>query len=407
VIPVDEALDKVMSTSSPLGDEVVELDDSLGRILAEPVLARDTIPQTHLSAMDGFAVRSADTADEPYTLRMLGDIPAGKAPDEPVGEGQTWKIFTGAVLPEGADAVVMVERTRTEGDVVHFEAGVAPRGQHVRDPGEVVTEGQEVLDAGVRLGPGHLGLLATLGYPEVRCGRRPVVGIMPTGDELLPVHEPLRPGMVRDSNSRALKAQVLRAGGVPVMLGVAVDDRAALKSKVAEALDSCDVLITSGGVSMGDYDFVGEVLEELGCAIHFTRVRTKPGKPVTYATRDEVQVFGLPGNPVSSMVSFELFCRPALRARMGARSPHRRKVDVELAHDIRKKGARRDFQRATLEWTEGRWVARVTGPQGSGIMVSMATAQVLLELHEDRSEFATGSTVPAILLDEALEAETV
>lgn len=407
MIPVEEALKKVMSTSSPLGDEVVPLDECLGRILAEPILARDTIPPAPLSAMDGFAVRSADTSEEPYTLHMLGDIPAGKAPELSVGEGQTLKIFTGAVLPEGADAVVMVESTRTEGDTIHFEGGRALAGKHVRKPGEVVSKGQKVLDPGVRLGPGHIGLLATLGYPEVRCGRRPRVGIMPTGDELLAVDEPLRPGMVRDSNSRALKAQVQRTGAVPVMLGVAVDDRAALKAMVAEALEECDVLITSGGVSMGDYDFVGEVLEELGCATHFTRVRTKPGKPVTFATREQVQVFGLPGNPVSSMVSFELFCRPALRARMGARSPHRCKVDVELAHPVRSKGARRDFQRATLEWVDGRWLARVTGPQGSGIMVSMAAAQALLELHEDREDFAAGDVVPAILLDEALEAETV
>lgn len=409
MISVEEALEKVLGTCEPLGTESAPLSDCLDRILAEPVVARECIPPAPLSAMDGYAVRSQDTSEEGSVLEVLGDIPAGTVSELPVGPGQTQKIFTGSVLPEGADAVIMVERSSlVEGDGpprVRLEGAAEPR-QHIREPGEVVTPGQQVLEAGVRIGPGHIGLLATLGYPEPRVSRRPRVGILPTGSELLEVHEALRPGMIRDSNSPALDAQVRRTGGIPHFLGVARDDRALLEDLMARGLEESDVLITSGGVSMGDYDFVGEILEKLGCTIHFTRVRTKPGKPVTFATRGSTQVFGLPGNPVSSMVSYELFCRPALRKRMGIRSPCRPRVEVTLTHPVRKGPDRRDYQRCRLEFRNGGWQATVTGPQGSGIMVSMAEAQALLELAEERLEFAAGERVPALLLDESLERET-
>lgn len=405
MIPVEDALAIVLESSQPLASEEVALADALDRFLAEPVIAGDTIPGGPTSAMDGFAVRSADAGEGPFSLELVGEVPAGKLAPRSLGAGETMKIFTGSILPEGADAVIMVEKSRVEGSTVHLE-GPAPTGQHVRPAGEVVCEGDRVLPAGIRIGPGHLSVLATLGYARPVCAKRPRVAILPTGSELVAVDAPLGLGQVRDSNSVALEAQIRRAGGDPFHLGVAVDEKEALKALVARGLEEADVLVTSGGVSMGDYDFVGEILDALGCTTHFTRVRTKPGKPVTYATKGDKQVFGLPGNPVSSMVSFELFCRPSLRKRMGALDLHRPTIEVALERAVKKAPGRRDYQRAKVEPEGDRFRARLTGPQGSGIMLSMAEAQALLVLDDARTEFAEGERVPAILLDEALEART-
>lgn len=405
MIPVEEALQIVLDSTSQGSEEEVPLAEALDRFLAQEVRARENIPPTRLSAMDGYVLRSVDAKDGAFQLELVGEIPAGSPSTRPLEAGQAMKIFTGSVLPEGSDTVIMVEKSHLDGSTVTLQ-GPAPEGQHVRHPGEVVSEGDLVLSPGIRLGPGHVGLLATLGLPRPRVARRPVVGILPTGSELLPVEAELRPGMVRDSNSYALEAQIRRAGAIPKRLGVAVDEKDALEAKVREALEDCDFVLSSGGVSMGDYDFVGEILERIGAKIHFTRVRTKPGKPLTFATHPKALFFGLPGNPVSSTVSFELFVKPALRKWMGARSPLGPRLKVELSHPIQKRGRRRDFQRARVEFRDGRPLARVTGPQGSGIMGSMAEAQVLLVLHEDRDSFAQGEMVEAVPLDEFLETET-
>lgn len=405
MIPVEEALRIVLESSRPLGTERVPLDEALDRFLAEPVVARDTIPPAPTSAMDGFAVLASDSVPGPWSARVMGEVPAGSVRKQRLGPGTAVKIFTGALLPPGADAVVMVEHAHEAAGRVSFRGRIRP-GTHVRPAGEVVARGDRLLPAGIRLGPGHLGLLATLGYPRPRCARRPRVAILPTGSELIGIGDKLRPGQVRDSNSIALAAQVRRAGGLPTRLPPVADDRRALKEALARALADHDLVVTSGGVSMGDYDFVGETLEALGLTIHFTKVRTKPGKPVTYATRGAKQVFGLPGNPVSSMVSFELFTRPSLRARMGALAPTRPELEVQLDQAIEKAPDRRDYQRARLELDRGTARARTTGSQGSAVVVSMAAAQALLVLAEDQTRFAKGTKVPAILLDEALERRT-
>ncbi len=402
MISVDDALELVLTHSSRLGTEQVPLGEALDRVLVEAAVSRDTIPAAPTSAMDGYAVRSADLPGRRATLALVAEIPAGTPPTARIRAGECAKIFTGSLLPEGADAVVMVERTKGEGGRIHLE-GPVQAGQHVRPPGEVVREGETVIPAGVRIGPGHIALLATIGVAHPRCSVRPRVAILPTGSELVAVDAALAPGQVRDSNSLALAAQVLRTGGLPTLLPPVVDDREVLRARIDEALGSHDVLLTSGGVSMGDYDFVGPVLRELGCQVHFDRVRTKPGKPVTFATRGDTQVFGLPGNPVSSMVSFELLARPALRKRMGMTAPGRRMVPVSLASRVSKAADRRDHQRAVVRDGADGLEAVLAGGQGSAMIRGMAEAQVLVVLADDATGFDAGSRVPAIALDEFLE----
>jgi molybdopterin molybdotransferase len=349
--------------------------------------------------MDGFAVRSADI---PGQLPVLGTIAAGRAPDAELAAGHAWRIMTGAPMPSGADAVVIRERVDDRGDSVGIEVS-ARSGENVRRAGEDVAVGDTVVTAGTRLGPGEIGIIAALGHAALSVHRRPRVAILSTGDELVGVDVVPGPGQIVNANSYALAAQVRRVGAVPVAVGIAPDRREPLVESLRRALQA-DVLLTSGGVSVGDYDIVRSVLDELGISLEFWKVAMKPGKPLAFGVADTGALFfGLPGNPVSSMVAFELFARPALLAMQGAARIDRPRATAILTTEYRKKPGRAHFARARVRRVSGpdgdRLEATPHPKQGSGMMSSMVGVDALLELSPELGDCAPGTPVTAILLE--------
>ncbi|WP_287153284.1 gephyrin-like molybdotransferase Glp [Candidatus Solincola tengchongensis] len=400
MLSVEEARRRVLEAVSPLEVVEVPLLEALGMTLAEDAVAGNDIPPFDNSAMDGYAVRAEDVsgaADEnPVELEVLGDLPAGYTAEATVGPGQALRIMTGAPLPAGADAVVPVERTRAvEGRVLVLE-GVS-RGDNVRRAGEDVRAGERVIASGTLVGPAELGMLASLGHARARCFRRAVVGIISTGDELVEVGEELSPGKIRDSNSYTVYGMVLEAGGIPLRLGIVRDDAALLERTILENLDRVDLFVTSGGVSVGDYDMVKDVLGKLG-EMNFWKVAMRPGKPQAFGHIGGKPLFGLPGNPVSVMVSFEQFVRPALLKMMGRSSLFRPQVTAVLDAPIGRRTGRTEFIRVIAEWREGRYHVRPTGPQGSGILKSMVLGNALAVLPEEVGRLEPGAEVTVQLL---------
>lgn len=399
MISVDEARNRILDYVAVLPAEEAELMDGLGRVLAEDVRAEESMPPFDNSAMDGYAVRAADVGgaseQAPVSLKVLEDVAAGYTATREVGPDQAIRIMTGAPMPAGADSVVMVERTRRADGGVEVLAPVGD-GQNVRRTGEDVAAGDLVLRQGKVLRAGDIGLLASIGRPSVQVVRRPRVAVLSTGDELVEVDEALAPGKIRNSNAYALASQVLEAGGVPELLGIARDTAEHLAEKIKEGLGA-DVLITSGGVSVGDYDFVKDVLGELGQML-FWKVSMKPAKPLAFGMIGGKPTFGLPGNPTSSMVSFEQFVRPTLLKLAGRSDVLRPEVEVVVSQPIKKKPGRQFFLRVMLNRRDGRIEASLTGPQGSGILRSMSLAQGLLVLPEDAGDLAPGDKAVAQLL---------
>lgn len=397
----DEALALILERVVVRPAERVPLAEVLGRVLAEDLIADLDLPPFDNAAMDGYAVRAADTAGasatRPVTLRVLEDVPAGRVAGQTVTPGAAVRIMTGAPLPPGADAVVPFEETAAAPGEVRVRKEVAPGG-HVRPRGEDVRAGQRVLLAGTDLGPAEMGVLASLGRAQVPVVQRPRVAIITTGDELVGVEEPLGPGQIRDSNAYTLLGQVQRCGGVVQSLRRAVDTREALRRAFAEAAEA-DVILTSGGVSIGDYDLVKEVVEELG-EIIFWQVAIKPGKPLLFGQLDQRLLFGLPGNPVSSMVTFEVFVRPALRRMGGFRAWQRPTVTARLQQDHRSAPRRLEYVRAWTKFVAGEWQASLTGDQGSGRLSSMLGANSYLLIPPEVSQARAGETYPALLLDQ-------
>lgn len=386
----------------PVAD--VPLAEALGLVTAEDVRSTEDVPPFANTAMDGFAVVAADTvgASEgtPVVLRVVGTVAAGSAGDVRVDPGTAARIMTGAPIPPGADAVVMVERCRPspDGDSVEVLLEVAT-GNHVRPVGDDVRAGDPVVAAGIALGPGHLGVLAGVGRTTVRVHRRPVVGVMSTGDELTDGSDPLRPGQIRDANRHTLVALLREAGCEPVDLGIVRDDEAAISEAIRRGVADCDALVTSGGVSMGDFDYVKVVLDRLG-EMDWMQVAIKPAKPLAFGTVDGTPVFGLPGNPVSSMVSFELFARPGLRRMMGHETAGRRVVDaVAIDGFSRQPDGKTHFLRVrTAYGDDGRYHVRSAGGQGSHQLTAMAAADALAVI-PDGDGVPPGGTVETILLD--------
>jgi molybdopterin molybdotransferase len=400
-LTLEEARDHVLGSVQRL--EVIEtpLLDALGHNLAEDAVARDDIPPFDNSAMDGYAVRAGDIAgagaESPVELAVLGDLPAGYAATAPVERGQALRIMTGAPLPAGADTVVPVESTRAEADRVLIMEGL-PGGSHVRKAGEDVKAGETVIASGSAIGPAEMGMLASLGYARMRCFRPAVAGIISTGDELVGVEEKLSPGKIRDSNSYTIHGMVRDAGAKPLRIGVVGDDAELLESAIMENIDRVDLFITSGGVSVGDYDMVKDVLAKLG-EMNFWKVAMRPGKPQAFGHIGGKPLFGLPGNPVSVMVSFEQFVRPALLKMMGRENIFRPEVTAVLDSPIGRKAGRTEFIRVIAEWREGCYHARATGPQGSGILKSMVLGNALAVLPGNVGRMEPGSEVTLQLLD--------
>ena len=376
----------------------VPLAEARGLVTAAPVVATEAVPPFANTAMDGFAVRAADTAVSPVDLGIVGTLPAGVAPDVEVGVGEAIRIMTGAPMPPGADAVVEVERTSVsdDGSVVTVAVEV-PVGNHVRSAGDDLRPGDEVVGAGTTLGPGHLGVLASIGVERVVVFRRLRVGVLSTGDELVDGSVPLMAGQIRDANRPALLGLLDEMGVVPVDLGRVADDEAAIAGALLGGVAGCDAVLTSGGVSMGDFDYVKVVLDRIG-EMRWMQVAIRPAKPLAFGLVDGVPVFGLPGNPVSSMVSFELFARPALRAMSGHRGLDRSRVEAGVVGELRRRAdGKVHFGRVVVEYRDGRYLAWSAGGQGSHQLAAMATATGLAIL-PDGDGMSDGDEVEVILL---------
>lgn len=396
-----EALAAILRHAEPLGGEQVELSRSLGRVLRQSVRSGRVLPPWDNSAMDGYAVRAAEVAAG-LPLPVRGVIAAGHPATVELAPGSTMRIMTGAPLPKGADAVIMREEAQEQGGEVRFTA-TASVGQHIRYAGEDIALGEEILRAGALLGPGEVGLLAALGRTLVEVYRQPRVAIVSTGDELVPADMQPGPGQIVNSNSHALSAQILEAGGVPIVLPIVRDDRALLRQTFVEALRA-DVMVSSGGVSVGEFDYVREVLAELGFVEEFARVAMKPGKPLTFSRAPSGNLcFGLPGNPASSMVSFELFVRPALRRLQGhgLAAVGRPLVPVQLATSVVPDRTRPHFARARVSRSPepgAPLLAHVPEKQGSGMLRSMVGINALLHVPPGAASLPVGATLPATLL---------
>src|SRR5918994_344343 len=383
----------------PAGD--VPLAEAQGLALAEDLKARFDSPPFDNSAVDGYAVRSAD-AEAGRLFKVVDEAPAGRPAAKSVGEGEAIKIFTGGVIPEGADAVVMVENTSGWGEEFELKKAAGP-GNNLRGAGEDVREGDVILSAGTEVGPPEIALAATQGYGELPVYRRPKVVVLSTGTELVePGERELAPGEIYDSNSFALIAQAEEVGARARRITAASDDAAVLRNAVNEALETADVVVTSGGVSVGEKDLVKATMLELGVEQVFWGVKFKPGKPLFFGARGDVSVFGLPGNPVSAMVCFELFVRPALVKMMGRQERGRPRIQVYFEKDVRNNFGRMHAMRVSLEKTERGWLARSVGAQGSGLVSSLTKADALALIGPESEGVKSGEFVEAIVLREGV-----
>ncbi|MGQ0803117.1 MAG: molybdopterin molybdotransferase MoeA [Actinomycetota bacterium] len=401
MIPLADVRARVLDAVTALEPQPVPLSDALGLALAEDLIASEPVPPFANSAMDGYAVRAADTAGadagEPVRLRVVGELPAGRSPEGLTVEvGEAIRIMTGAPVPAGADAIVMVEVTERDGDGVTVMQK-ATAGDHVRAAGGDLEAGQAVFPAGTVLTPAHLGVLASLDRQEVLAHPRARVGVLSTGDELVE-SGPLAPGQIRDANRPMLLALLAESGAEPVDFGIAADDEAGITATLERAVSRCDAVITSGGVSVGDYDYVKAALDRMG-ALEWWQVAIKPAKPLAFGVVDGTPVFGLPGNPVSSHVSYELFARPALLQLMSHPYRFRQEVTAVAEHEMRRKpDGKLHLDRARVRYENGHYFVTRTGAQQSNVLSAMAAANGLALL-PDGEGAAEGDDVTVMLLD--------
>ena len=398
MIPYREALALTLRSVSRLPSWRVPLAEALGLAAAEDVLSEDPVPPFTNSAMDGFALRSGDTAraseGSPARLRVIGDVSAGQVAAWRIEEGAAVRIMTGAPVPAGADAVVPVESVSTEGDRVRIPRPVRP-GANVRHAGEDVPAGGRVVEAGTALGPAEIGVLAATGHVEVEAVARARIAVLTTGDELVDASERPGPGQIRDANLHSVCAQVRTFGAVAIPFARVPDRREAVEEALRRAAAEADAIVTTGGISMGDHDYVREVLEGLGAETAFWRVLQKPGGPFGLFRLDGKPVFGVPGNPVAAMEMMEEYVRPAIRKMMGFSKLHRPERQAVLDDGWRKTApdGKLHFLRVRVEEREGALHAMLTGPQGSGILSSMARAGALALVPEDATSLPPGSRV--------------
>ncbi|MGY9074450.1 MAG: molybdopterin molybdotransferase MoeA [Acidimicrobiales bacterium] len=396
MLPLEEVRAHILSRCVAKEPILVPVADALGLITAEDIVASEMIPPFDNTAMDGFAVRSADVADPPTQLEIVETIPAGYAPVCSVGAGQASRIMTGALMPDGADAVVMVERTHAEGGTVTVEISV-PTGNHVRPAGDDIQPGTLVFEAGTELTAGGLGVLCSLGCTEVLAHPRLRVGVMSTGDELVDDGGELAPGQIRDSNRRTLLSLLAELPVDAIDLGLAIDDEAVIEAGLRRGALECDAILTSGGVSMGDFDYVKEVLARIA-DMRWMQVAIKPAKPLAFGLLGDVPVFGLPGNPVSSMVSYELFARSGLRSMLGHRDPVRAPVLAVAGENLhRRPDGKTHFLRIVATHADGRYVVKSAGGQGSHMLWAMSKANALAVV-PDGDGFDEGDDIEVLLL---------
>jgi molybdopterin molybdotransferase len=395
-VSVAEARDLILAAAPPVGRETLGLERAIGRVLAEEIRAGVLIPPEDNSAMDGYALRAADAARAPRLLRVVDDLPAGKRSARPIGPGEAARIMTGAAIPAGADAVVMVEDTAVEGDQVRIQS-VPAAGQHIRRAGSDVRPGLHVASPGELLRAPLIGMLAALGRTQVSVRARPRVAVLATGDELVEPDRLVADGRIASSNSYTLAAALREIGAEPVYLGIAPDEPDQIAAAFRAAL-ACDAVISTGGVSVGDRDWIKQVLADLGGSLRLWRIRMKPGAPLAFVTIGERPVFGLPGNPVSTLVTFEQFVRPCLLRMMGHSAVYRPVEPAVFDAPYSKQAGRAHFVRVTLERRAGVLHARETGEQSSNILLSMVRADGLAFVAEDTTRVEAGALVPVQLL---------
>lgn len=402
MIPLQQAQQRILDDITVLDPVEVDLLDARGLVLAESISTLEAIPPFANTGMDGFALRAADTVgateNSPRRLPIVATIAAGSVAPRRLEAGEAMRIMTGAPIPDGADAVIMVELTRTDGEILEALSEV-PLGNHIRPAGDDLAAGIVVFPPGVTLSPGHLGVLASVGRQRVLVHKRPRVGVFSTGDELVVGPQPLAPGQIRDSNRPTLLALVEEAGFEGVDLGLLPDDEELIEAALTDAVGSVDALLTSGGVSMGDFDFIKRVLGRLG-EMNWMQVAIKPAKPLAFGLLGGTPIFGLPGNPVSAMVSFELFARPALRRMMGRPDLHRPHVLAIADEPIRRSADGKIlFARVVLnQEADGAWRVRSAGGQGSHQLSAMATANGLA-IVPDGDGIGVGGVVEVMQLD--------
>lgn len=407
--PTDAAR-AVLDPVNPLPVSEVSLEDSLGYVLGADVTSPIDLPAWDNSAMDGYAVRSDDVRGRcPTALRVVEYVPAGEFPVEALKPGQCARIFTGAPVPPGADAVIRQEDTTpVDLETVRIESD-RDAGRNVRLRGEDIERGSLVLSSGTEIGPAQVGVLASIASSSVPVHRRPRVAILASGNEIADLEEReaiLAGTKVASSNSYTMMAMAKRSGGIPVHLGIASDEPQDLRDRLASD-HNADLLVSSGGVSVGEHDHLRSVLEDLGAEIRFWRVRMRPGAPVAFGIVDTIPWIGLPGNPVSTMVTFELFVRPAIRKMMGFARVFRKTTPVTVGETIELQAPRRHFMRVKVAESDGQRVATLTGTQGSGVLTSMTRADALLIVPEDRHIVGPGETLNAIFLTETVHVDEV
>lgn len=399
MITVDEALRIVLDRVSPLGSETVDLESASGRILAEDIYSDIDLPPYDRARMDGYALRAEDATRAPARLRLIGEIAAGSQFEGRVERGQAVKIFTGAPVPEGADAVQKVEVTESDGDTVLIKEAVK-RGQFITPRACEIGAGTLVARSGGVIGPPEMAVLASFGYSRVKVGRRPRVAVISTGSELVEVSARPEGAQIRNSNSYSISSYALRSGAIVDRLGTVRDTLDETRDALLEAASLRDVVITSGGVSMGEYDLVKAALKEIGAEIYFDKVIIRPGKPIVFGRLKSTYFFGLPGNPVSTSVTFSVFARPALRILQGETSPLLPTIRARLAQAISDTSSRRSYLPARLLIENAEAVAEPLKWEGSSDLVAFMRANALIIVPEDAHEIGRGETVDVLSLNE-------
>jgi molybdenum cofactor synthesis domain-containing protein len=397
MISVSEALAIVLDCVEALEAEEIELASALCRVLREDVRADIDLPPFDRSNMDGYALRSEDAKSAPARLQLIGEVAAGSNFNGRVGPGQAVKIFTGAPIPEGADAVQKIESTESDGNCVIIKEKVVP-GQFITRRASQVRAGEVLLRSGQTIGPAHMAALASFGYSRLKVGRRPRIRVLSTGSELVEVWQKPEPGQIRNSNTYVLTSYALAAGAEAAPGGIVHDTLEATVAALLEAGSNCDLVITSGGVSMGDYDLVKAALKEIGAEIYFDRIRLRPGKPTVFARRGRTYFFGLPGNPVSTSVTFNLFVRPAIRKLQGDSSPLLPSLSAEASREINDPSSRRSYLPGRFFLHEGRALVEPLKWEGSSDLAAFMKANALIVVPEQVHHIAAGQMVETVLL---------
>lgn len=398
LLPVSEALARILDGAAPAGAEDVDLIAASGRVLAEPVVAKFSQPPFDASAMDGYAVRGADVATLPASLTVIGEAAAGHPFEGDVASGQSVRIFTGAPVPAGADAIVIQENTERDGETVVVRDG-APDPGHIRKRGCDFIEAEALLPAGLRLSPRYLSLAASMGQGRLPVVRKPVVAILATGDELVPPGEAPAAGQIVASNGYGIAAMLQAAGADARLLGIAQDTMAALEAKFAEAAD-VDILVTIGGASVGDHDLVGRAIGESGGTMNFWKIAMRPGKPLMFARRGAQRIIGLPGNPVSSLICARVFLVPLVHRMLGLSSNHDSAQTAVLTHPLDKNGPRQHYMRASFSTTDNGTPEVAAAPsQDSSLLALLAAADCLIVREPNAEALPAGAAVSVLKID--------